>query len=109
MDIQEYAKIVEITEKSKDKIGEVTAETILATLQDTVEQIEEYLNKMIPNFKRIGKIVNKVEANDDEITQEIDILINNRPIEQTEYASLVDEMNKILTENYSYMGWEEQE
>lgn len=108
MDLKEYAKMVEITDNVRMDIGDVNAQTILDTIAQTYAQIEDFCNDMIPNFKKVGKIIQELDTKDDTITQEIDIFINNVPIEKTEYSGYIDDINKILTDNFSYIGWEEQ-
>ena len=108
MDIKEYAKMVEAIDVIKMDEGDVLTQVILDTIAQTYTQIEDYCNAMIPNFKTKGKILHNLEVKDDTITQEIDILINNIPIEKTEYSGYITEINKILTDNFNYIGWEEE-
>lgn len=107
MDIVEYAKMIDKVDSIKMDIGEDNAEKILETMSNTYTQIEDYCIAMIPDFATRGKIIQKMDVNDDSISQELDILINNTPIEKTEYASYIEDINKILTDNFNYIGWEE--
>lgn len=108
MDLKEYAKMVDVADSVKMDIGEVKAETILQTIAQTYSQIEDFCNDVIPNFRTKGKIIQNLESKDDTITQELDILIDNVPIEKTQYSEHIDTINKILTDNFNYLGWEEQ-
>ena len=106
MKLEHYAKIVNAVDEVRDIIGEDNAEVLIETMERTYDKIEEFCKANVDGFNQNGELVPIVKYEDGVLTQEIDLKINGKSVEDEKYAV---EMSNLLKEAYSDIGWEMEE
>jgi N-methylhydantoinase B/oxoprolinase/acetone carboxylase alpha subunit len=106
MKLEYYAKIVNAVDEVRDIIGEDNAEVLIETMERTYDKIEEFCKSNISGFNQNGELVPIIKYEDGVLTQEIDLKINGKSVEDEKYAV---EMSNLLKEAYNDIGWEMEE
>lgn len=106
MNLEYYVKIVNAVDEIRDVVGEETAEILINTMERTYNKIEEFCKKNVDGFNQNGKLVPIIKYEDGVLSQEIDLKINGKSVEDEKYAV---EMSNLLKEAYSEIGWEMEE
>jgi hypothetical protein len=106
MELEYYAKVVNAVDQIRDIIGEEVAEILISTMERSYDKIEEYCKKNVVGYSKNGKLVPKIKYEDGVLTQEIDLIVDGKSVEDEKYAI---ELSKWLAESYSDIGWEIEE
>lgn len=106
MKLEHYAKIVNAVDEVRDVIGEDNAEVLIETMERTYNKIEEFCKANVSGFNQNGELVPIIKYEDGILTQEIDLKINGKSVEDEKYAV---EMSNLLKEAYNDIGWEIEE
>jgi hypothetical protein len=106
MKLEHYAKIVNAVNKVRDIVGEDIAEVLIETMERTYDKIEEFCKANIIGFNKNGELVPIIKYEDGVLSQEIDLKINGKSVEDEKYAV---EMSNLLKEAYDDIGWEMEE
>ena len=72
MDLKQYNAMVLATDKLREYVDEDTAGAVLHTLSCSVRIVEQYCEDNIPGFKENGKVVNFINVNDEDLSQEME-------------------------------------
>jgi hypothetical protein len=106
MKLEYYAKVVNVVDEVRDIVGEEIAEILISTLERSYDKIEEYCKINVDGFNQNGVLIPIIKYENGVLTQEIDLKINGKSIEDEKYAL---ELSKILEQAYSDIGWEIEE
>lgn len=103
MNLEYYAKIVNAVDEVRGLIGDEIAEILISTLERSYNKIEDYCKINVGGFSQNGVLVPKITYEDGVLTQEIDLKINGKSVEDEKYAI---DIAKILQDAYNEVGWE---
>ena len=107
MDLKQYNAMVLATDKLREYVDEDTAEAVLNTLSCSVRIVEQYCKDNIPGFKENGKVVNLINVNDEDLSQEMEIVVNGKTLTEAEMEPHLDKINELLDKVYGDLGWGE--
>lgn len=107
MDLKQYNAMVLATDKLREYVDEDTAEAVLNTLSCSVRIVERYCEDNIPGFKENGKVVNFINVNDEDLSQEMEIVVNGKTLTEAEMEPHLDKINELLDKVYGDLGWGE--
>lgn len=107
MDLKQYNAMVLATDKLREYVDEDTAEAVLNTLSCSVRIVEQYCEDNIPGFKENGKVVNFINVNDKDLSQEMEIVVNGKALTEAEIEPHLDKINELLEKVYGDLGWGE--
>lgn len=107
MDLKQYNAMVLATDKLREYVDEDTAEAVLNTLSCSVRTVEQYCEDNIPGFKENGEVVNFINVNDEDLSQEMEIVVNGKALTDEEMEPHLDKINELLEKVYGDLGWGE--
>lgn len=109
MNIDTYAKMVNAVDSVRNAIGDVQADAILETMENTYNIVEDYCLKNIEGFSVRGKVVADIKNTAESISHSIRILFDGRDLSESEQSKHAVAINELLTQSYNEVGWEESE
>ena len=107
MDLKQYNAMVLATDKLREYVDVDTVEAVLNTLSCSVRIVEQYCEDNIPGFKENGKVVNLINVNDEDLSQEMEIVVNGKALTEAEMEPHLDKINELLDKVYGDLGWGE--
>ena len=107
MDLKQYNAMVLATDKLREYVDEDTAEAVLNTWSCSVRIVEQYCEDNIPGFKENGKVVNFINVNDEDLSQEMEIVVNGKALTEAAMEPHLDKINELLDKVYGDLGWGE--
>ena len=69
--------------------------------------VEQYCEDNIPGFKENGKVVNFISVNDENLSQEMEIMVNGKALTEAEMEQHLDKIKELLDKVYGDLGWGE--